>query len=50
MASPIKDLQARQFLNMLSDRKSRFAAAPDTMPAATDGAREIARALHPKRQ
>ena len=50
MASTIKDLQARRFLSMLPDRKNRFAAAPDTMPAGTDGAREIARALHPKKQ
>lgn len=50
MASPIGKLKAKKFLPMLGDRQSRFDAAPATLPAGTDQAREIARALHPKRQ
>ena len=50
MASVLNKLQAKTFLPMLSDRQSRFAAAPDTMPSGTDAARRIARALHPKKQ
>lgn len=50
MASTIKSLEIKKFLPMLSDRKSRFEAASDAMPAGSDQARVIARALHPKRQ
>ena len=48
--SPIKGISALKFLPMLGDRQTRFEAARADVPAGTDGAREIARALHPKRQ
>ena len=50
MASSINKLQVKTFLPMLSDRQSRFEAAPATMPKGTDAARRIARALHPAKQ
>lgn len=50
MASPIKSLSFKKFLPMQSDRYSRFNAAPAEVPPATDHARELAKALHPKRQ
>ena len=50
MASPIKSLSFKKFLPMQSDRQSRFNAAPAEVPSATDHARELAKALHPKRQ
>ncbi|MGN1479530.1 MAG: FAD-binding oxidoreductase [Acutalibacteraceae bacterium] len=50
MASPIKSLSFKKFLPMQSDRQSRFNAAPAEVPPATDHARELAKALHPKRQ
>ena len=50
MASPIKSLDFKKFLPMLKNRQATFDAATTKMPPATDQAREIARALHPKRQ
>ena len=50
MASPIKSLSFKKFLPMQSDRYSRFNAAPAEVPPATDHARALAKALHPKRQ
>ncbi|MBR0508766.1 MAG: iron-sulfur cluster-binding domain-containing protein [Clostridia bacterium] len=50
MASPIKSLDPKRFLPMLGDRQARFNAAPEKLPAGSDRARVLAKALHPKRQ
>ncbi|MBQ5969993.1 MAG: 2Fe-2S iron-sulfur cluster binding domain-containing protein [Clostridia bacterium] len=50
MASPIKSLDFKRFLPMLKDRQANFAAARADLPAGSDQARVIAKALHPKRQ
>lgn len=50
MASPIKSLDFKKFLPMLKDRQANFAAARADLPAGSDQARVIAKALHPKRQ
>ena len=50
MASPIKSLDPKRFLPMLGDRQARFNGAPEKLPAGSDQARVLAKALHPKRQ
>ncbi|MGN1328743.1 MAG: FAD-binding oxidoreductase [Eubacterium sp.] len=50
MASPIKSLKMRKFLPMLGDRQSRFKSGVAEIPNGADHARELAKALHPKRQ
>ena len=50
MGSPIKSLDFKQFLPMLKDRQANFAAARADLPAGSDQARVIAKALHPVRQ
>ncbi|MGN0547922.1 MAG: FAD-binding oxidoreductase [Acutalibacteraceae bacterium] len=50
MASPIKSLPMRTFLPMLGNRQARFESGAAEIPAEADHAKELARALHPKRQ
>lgn len=50
MENNLKSLKGRKFLNMLSDRQSRFKAAKAEMPEMSDNATALAKALHPKRQ
>ena len=50
MASPIKTLPMRTFLPMLGNRQARFESGAAEIPAEADHAKELARALHPKRQ
>ena len=49
MGSPIKKLDFRKFLPMQKNRAARFESGAPDLPA-TDNARAIARALHPRRQ
>ncbi len=46
----LKPLKASKFFSMLSDRQGRFDAGKAEIPTESDTAREIAMALHPKRQ
>ncbi len=46
----LKPLKARKFFPMLSDRQGRFESGKAEFPVQTDTAKEIAMALHPKRQ
>ncbi len=46
----LKPLKASKFFPMLSDRQGRFDGGKAELPTDTDTAREIAMALHPKRQ
>lgn len=50
MASPIKSLQMKPFLSVLSNRQKQFDAAPQAALPPADSARALAKALHPKRQ
>ncbi len=50
MASLLKNLKKRDFISLIKNRQKRFAAASDAPPSGTDAARELARALHPKKQ
>lgn len=50
MASKLKPLKAKKFFPMLSARQEKFKNAKAELPAASDQAMVIARALHPKRQ
>ena len=50
MASKIKNLKAKEFINVLTGRQARFRAADAELPVIPDQAMALARALHPKRQ
>ena len=50
MASKIKNLKAKEFINILTGRQARFKAADTDLPVIPDQAMALARALHPKRQ
>lgn len=50
MAKHFKNLKGSKFLKMLPDRQARFDAAVAEIPAFTDNATALAKALHPKRQ
>ncbi len=50
MASKLKPLKAKKFFPMLSARQEKFKNAKAELPAVSDQAMVIARALHPKRQ
>ena len=50
MASKIKNLKAKKFIDVLTKRQARFEAAEAELPVIPDQAMALARALHPKRQ
>lgn len=50
MESLLKSFNKRDFISVVANRQKRFAAADGSVPAGTDGSRELARALHPKAQ
>ena len=50
MESLLKNLKKRDFISVVANRQKKFAAADGSVPAGTDGSRELARALHPKAQ
>ena len=50
MESLLKNFKKRDFIAVVANRQKRFAAADDSVPSGTDAARELARALHPKKQ
>ena len=50
MAKSFKNLKGSKFIKMIPDRQARFKQAPAELPAFTDNATALARALHPKRQ
>ena len=50
MAKSFNKLKGSKFIKMLPDRQARFKDAPAEMPAFTDNATALAKALHPKRQ
>lgn len=50
MASPIKSLSMKKFLPLQTGRQKRFEEGAAEVPAGPDHARELAKALHPKRQ
>mgnify|MGYP003295515698 CR=1 FL=1 len=50
MAKSFNNLKGSKFIKMLPDRQARFKDAPAELPAFTDNATALARALHPKRQ
>lgn len=50
MAKSFNNLKGSKFIKMLPDRQARFKDAPAEMPAFTDNATALAKALHPKRQ
>ncbi len=50
MAKSFNNLKGLKFIKMLPDRQARFKDAPAEMPAFTDNATALAKALHPKRQ
>ncbi|MGN1442930.1 MAG: FAD-binding oxidoreductase [Acutalibacteraceae bacterium] len=50
MASPIKSLSMKKFLPMMGNRQARFESGADAIPSEADHAKELAEALHPKRQ
>ncbi|MBR5427377.1 MAG: iron-sulfur cluster-binding domain-containing protein [Clostridia bacterium] len=50
MASLLKKFKVRDFISIVANRQKRFARADDSAPSGTDAARELARALHPKKQ
>ena len=50
MAGLLNNLKIRDFITIIANRQKQFALADDGMPSGTDGARELARSLHPKKQ
>ena len=50
MASPIRSLSMKKFLPLQTGRQKRFGEGAAEVPSAPDHARELAKALHPKRQ
>lgn len=50
MAKSFNNLKGSKFIKMLPDRQARFKDAPAELPAFTDNATALAKALHPKRQ
>ncbi|MGN0485696.1 MAG: FAD-binding oxidoreductase [Acutalibacteraceae bacterium] len=50
MASSIKSLSMKKFLPMQKARQARFETGADAIPDAPDHAKDLAKALHPKRQ
>ena len=47
MDSVLKSFKKRDFISLIANRQKRFASADTSIPSGTDGARELARALHP---
>ena len=50
MAGLLNNLKVRDFITIIANRQKQFSMADDGMPSGTDGSRELARALHPKKQ
>lgn len=50
MADNFKKLKGSKFIKMIPDRQARFKQASANVPAMSDHATALARALHPKRQ
>ena len=50
MESLLKSFKKKDAISVIMNRQKRFAAADDSVPSGTDASRELARALHPKRQ
>ncbi|MBQ6067615.1 MAG: iron-sulfur cluster-binding domain-containing protein [Clostridia bacterium] len=50
MESLLKSFRKKNAISVIMNRQKRFAAADDSVPSGTDAARELARALHPKKQ
>ena len=46
----MKRFKKRDFISLVANRQKRFADADTSIPSGTDGARELAWALHPKKQ
>ena len=50
MESLLKSFKKKDAISVIANRQKKFAAADDSVPSGTDSARELARALHPKKQ
>ncbi len=50
MESLLKHFKKKDAISVIMNRQKKFAAADDSVPSGTDAARELARALHPKKQ
>ena len=50
MESLLKSFKKKDAVSVIMNRQKRFAAADASVPSGTDASRELARALHPKKQ